>query len=133
MTRVSITRLRLRTRWYEIPFIYYALRSSTQAKRADGCLGVHLRRISGAYWTMTLWRDSAALRTFMLSGAHKKAMPKLAKWCDEASLAHWEQQDISMPTWAEGEQRLASEGRVSAVSRPSPAHAAGQTLGTVSI
>ena len=39
------------------------------------------------FWTRSLWRDSAAMRTFMQSGgAHGTAMSKLAHWCDEASL-----------------------------------------------
>ena len=100
-----------------------------QAQRADGCLGVTVRRTKGAvYWTMTVWRDDAALRAFMLSGAHRQAMPKLIKWCDEASLAHWQQDTDTLPAWDEGERRLATEGRLSKVAHPSPAQAAGQTL-----
>jgi heme-degrading monooxygenase HmoA len=128
--RVSITRLRLRSFWFELPFLWHAVRSDIQAKRADGCLGVNIRRTDGAYWTMTLWRDTAAMRAFMLSGAHKDAMPKLQNWCSEASLTHWEQDDATMPTWDEGERHLATEGRVSHVKHPSPAQAAGNTSGS---
>jgi heme-degrading monooxygenase HmoA len=130
MTRASITRLRLRSSWFGVPFLWHAVRSQIQATRADGCLGVHVRRTGGAYWTMTLWRDSAATRAFMLSGAHKDAMPKLQHWCDEAALAHWEQDDATAPTWDEGARRLATEGRVSHVHHPSPAQAAGITTGS---
>ncbi|MBY0509562.1 MAG: DUF3291 domain-containing protein [Rhodospirillaceae bacterium] len=129
MTRVSITRLRLRSPWLEPPFLWHAVRSNVQAKGAEGCLGVNIRRANGAYWTLTLWRDTAALRAFMLSGAHKGAMPKLQEWCSEASLAHWEQDGAAMPTWEEAERRLAAEGRVSHVKHPSPAQAAGNTSG----
>lgn len=130
MMRVSITRLRLRSRWFELPFLWHAIRSNAQAKSADGCLSVAVRRHGGAYWTMTLWRDAAATRAFMLSGAHKAAMPTLQRWCDEASLDQWEQVDTSLPSWSEGEQRLATAGRVSHVVHPSPAQAAGRTLGS---
>jgi hypothetical protein len=130
MPRVSITRLRLRSAWFEIPFLWYAVRSHIQAKGADGCLDLMIRRAHGAYWTMTLWRDAAATRAFMLSGAHKTAMPKLQNWCDEASLAHWEQADAAMPTWEEAERRLATEGRLSHVHHPSPAQTAGLTVGS---
>lgn len=130
MTRISITRLRLRSVWFELPFLWHAVRSHIQAKGADGCLGVNIRRANGAYWTMTMWRDTAAMRAFMLSGAHKDAMPKLQNWCDEASLAHWEQGDAVMPAWEEGERRLATAGRVSHVHHPSPAQSAGLAFGS---
>jgi hypothetical protein len=130
MARVSITRLRLRSRWFELLFLWHAVRSNIQAKRADGCLGVSVRRADGAYWTMTMWRDAAATRAFMLSGAHKDAMPKLQTWCDEASLAHWEQDTATMPTWDEGARRLTADGRLSHVKHPSPAQSAGLTMGS---
>ncbi len=107
------------------------MRSRGQAQRSEGLLGLALRRTGGGtYWTMTLWRDSAAMRAFMLSGAHRDAMPKLAGWCDEAAVAHWEITDNVLPGWAEGEDRLAREGRLTPVTNPSPAHAAGKTLGS---
>lgn len=130
MNRVTITRLRLRSAWFALPFIWHAARSNAQAKRADGCLAVRVRRAQGAYWTMTLWRDAAATRAFMLSGAHKKAMPHLQNWCDEASLAHWDHDGADLPSWEDGMQRLAAEGRLSHVAHPSPAHAAGRTRGS---
>lgn len=131
MARVSITRLRIRGLFFELPFIWHAVRSQMQAKRADGCLAMDLRRTSGAvYWTKTVWRDNAAMRAFMLSGAHRQAMPKLAGWCDEASLTHWQQDGDILPTWAEAEDRLGREGRTSLVAYPSPAHLAGKTLGS---
>jgi len=130
MNRVSITRLRLRSVLYEIPFIWHAARSNAQAQRAEGCLAITVRRHQGAYWTLTVWKDSAALRAYMLTGAHRAAMPKLSDWCDEASVGHWEQEGTALPSWAEGEQRLAREGRLSAINHPSAAHAAGLILGS---
>ncbi len=131
MSRVSITRLRIRSLFYELPFIWHAVRSQMQAKRADGCQGMTLRRTPGAvYWTITIWRDNAAMRAFMLSGAHRKAMPKLVNWCDEASLTHWQQDTDALPTWDEAEERLGREGRTSLVANPSLAHLAGKTLGS---
>jgi hypothetical protein len=130
MTRVSITRLRLRSTFYELPFIWHAVRSRMQAERAEGCLGIAVRRHRGAYWTMTLWRDAVSMRAFMLSGAHRNAMPKLAGWCDEAAVGHWEQEAQTMPAWAEAEDQLARNGRTSLIANPSPAHAAGNTMGS---
>jgi heme-degrading monooxygenase HmoA len=130
MPLVAITRLRLRSVIFELPFIWHAVPSGSQAKRADGCMNTVLRRAAGAYWTMTMWRDAAAMRAYMTSGAHLKAMPKLIKWCDEAAVAHWQQDSTELPSWKEGEHRLAAEGRLSKVAHPSPAHLAGYILGS---
>lgn len=131
MSHVSITRLRLRSGWSFLPFLWHTLKSQIQAKRADGILNMTLRRQPGhVYWTLTVWRDTAAMRAFMTSGAHLKAMPKLIDWCDEAAVAHWQQEASTLPTWNEGEIRLAREGRLSKLRNPSAAHAAGSILGS---
>lgn len=129
MSTISVTRLRL-NRWRDWPaFLFHAVRSAIQAKRADGNLGVALRNDGRVHWTMTAWRDPAALRAFMLSGNHRQAMPKLAGWCDEASLARFEHDGRELPSWKTAEGILAAEGRTSKLDHPSPAHAAGLTLG----
>jgi len=131
VAHVSITRLRLRSGWYFFPFLWHTIRSQMQAKRADGHLAMTLRRQPGhVYWTLTAWRDTAAMKAFMASGAHLKAMPKLMEWCDEAAVAQWQQENAALPTWSEGEERLTRTGRLSKLRNPSPAHAAGQVLGS---
>lgn len=127
---VSVTRLRLRRARFFVPFVWDTMRVRAQALEAQGCLASKVRRTrGGVYWTLTSWRDEAAMRAFMTSGAHFKAMPKLLHWCDEASLTHWTQDDGDV-AWREAERRLAIQGRTSKVRYPSPAHAAGKTLGS---
>ncbi len=130
MAHVSITRLRLRSNWYLPLFFWHSFRSQRQAQSSDGCLNVIARYHRGAFWTLTMWRDYAATHTFMVSGAHLAAMPKLKIWCDEASLAHWEQEAATRPSWSDSETRLRNEGRTSKVLHPSSAHANGLTLGS---
>ncbi|WP_299646173.1 hypothetical protein [uncultured Jannaschia sp.] len=48
-------------------------------------------------------------------------MPKLARWCDQASVVHWTAD--AAPDWAEAERRMRREGRPSKVRHPSPRHA----------
>jgi Domain of unknown function (DUF3291) len=123
MPSVSITRLRVRKWRYLPPFIVWALRSSKQARRAPGNLGVWLLNDQNkTFWTKTVWHDDAAMKAFMLSDPHKSAMPKLLEWCDEASLVRWSQADASPPSWADAHQRLEAEGRPSKVNHPSEAH-----------
>ena len=68
------------------------------------------------------------LRAYTHSDAHKKAMPKLQQWCDEASIVHWDQQDKEFPDWHFAYEKMLSEGRVSKVKHPSPNHADMQFL-----
>jgi hypothetical protein len=128
MLTVSVTRLRLRSAWYFPAFLWYAISSQRQSQRADGCLGAKVRKSGGAFWTVTVWRDVAAMRAFMLSGAHRKAMPHLVNWCDEAATARFDWTQPELPSWVEAERQMAANGKTSPVKHPSPAHAAGQTM-----
>ena len=130
VAHVSVTRLRLRSNWLLPAFFWHSFRSQRQAQANDGCFSAIARYHKGAFWTLTVWRDYAATRAFMVGGPHRAAMPKLKTWCDEASLAHWEQETEARPRWSEAETHLRNEGRTSVVLHPSPAHAAGLTLGS---
>lgn len=122
MPFVSITRLRLRS-WRFVPgLIWYALLSRRQARSASGNLrALTLREANNTFWTCTVWRDEAAMRAFMVSGAHRRAMRVLPDWCDEASVAHWQQDSAEPPSWSDVHRRMQSEGRRSKVRYPSPA------------
>jgi hypothetical protein len=123
MPLVSITRLRLRSWRYFPGQLWYALLSSRQAKASPGNLAVKvLREANNTFWTCTVWTDEAAMRAFMMSGAHRQAMPRLVEWCDEASVAHYQQETAEPPTWPEAHRRMQTEGRPSKVRHPSEAH-----------
>lgn len=126
---ISVTRLRVRSYLYLLPFMWDSLRSARQARRAPGFLGGKLmgdgRKTS---WTVTAWADESSMRAFRNSDAHRNAMPKLFDWGEESSYAHWEQETAQLPDKKEAHRRLRDEGRLSKVRRPSPAHAAGQTV-----
>jgi hypothetical protein len=120
---VSITRLRLRSWRYMPAFAVQALHSALQAKAAQGNLGVAvLAEAHRAFWTQTIWIDESAMRAFMRAGAHRRAMGKLAAWCDEAAVAHWTQQASDTLSWDAVWQRMRSEGRPSTVKYPTAAH-----------
>ncbi len=127
---VSVTRLRLRAFRFFLPLAWHTGKVNRQIARADGCLSSAVRGgPSGIFWTVSVWRDEAAMRAFMASGAHLAAMPKLKHWCDEASAAHWTQETPTV-SWADAEGGLAQHGWTSKVLHPSPAHATGSPLGS---
>lgn len=125
MAFVSITRLRVRS-WRFLPmFALYALRSARQAVKAEGNLATRLLRDKrNTFWTSTLWTTDTAMRTFMLSGIHRKAMHRLPHWCDEAAVVHWTDDSSELPTWDDAHARLQREGRCSKVNQPSHSHTA---------
>jgi quinol monooxygenase YgiN len=125
MAFISVTRLRIRSVFYLPQFIWHTLKSQRQVARSAGFLGGRLMRDPGnAFWTVTAWKDEAAMRAYRGSGAHMKAMPKLLDWCDEASIAHWEQNGAGLPEWSEAHRRMVAEGRMSKVRHPSQAQLA---------
>jgi len=72
---------------------------------------------------MTAWDSQESMRAFMSSGPHKRAMPHLLNWCDEASVAHWTQSETTTPSWTEAAEKMRALGRPSKVLNPSPQHA----------
>ncbi len=124
MPFVSLTRLRIRSIRFLPFFALHTTRSIRQVKRAPGFLtGALLLDRRFTFWTLTAWDSHESMRQYMLNGSHKTAMPHLLRWCDEASVAHWEQPETTLPTWLEADQRMRHTGRISKVRNPSPNHA----------
>ena len=124
MVFVSLTRLRVRSIRFLPMFALDALRTQRQVQRAPGFkVGALLPDRRWTFWTMTAWDSQESMRRYMTTGAHKTAMPKLLHWCDEASVAHWEQESEALPGWEEADRRMRESGRVSKVRFPSPQHA----------
>lgn len=127
MAFISVTRLRLRGLRFMPGFAWHTLASRRQASRADGFLGGYVAAGPGpGYWTVTAWTDRAAMLAYRNTAAHKRAMPRLIGWCNEASIAHWEQPTPALPSPADALARMLELGRVSKVRHPTPEHAAGR-------
>jgi Domain of unknown function (DUF3291) len=127
MPLISVTRLRVRSWSYFPPFALQSLKSAKQAECSAGFLGGRLlRNPKNVFWTMTAWKDEAAMNAFRSAGAHGGVMRKLLDWCDEATVVHWEQDASWLPTWQDAHGRMVKEGRRSKVNYPSPAQMSNQ-------
>lgn len=125
MSFVSVTRLRVRSFRFLLPFALHFLRTRRQVRDAPGFQGGSLLADRAwTFWTMTAWDSQASMRRYMTAGAHRAAMPRLLDWCDEASVVHWDQPGDALPTWPEADRRMRESGRPSKVRNPSPDHAA---------
>ena len=125
MALISLTRLRLASPRFLPGFAWYAVRSSWQARRSPGFRGMRLladRRL--VFWTATAWDDLASMKAYRSAGPHRAAMPRLAAWCDEASVTRWIGPVGSMGDWAAAHARMVAEGKASHVRHPSPEHVA---------
>lgn len=101
-------------------FLIQSFRSARQAKSAEGNLAVALlRQAKSTYWTRTVWTSEAAMKAFMLAGAHRGVMRKLLNWCDEAAVVHWTQDSPVPPEWPEAREKMQAMGRTSKVNHPS--------------
>jgi hypothetical protein len=127
MPLVSVTRLRVRSFIYIPQFLWDSFRSVRQAERSTGFLGGRLLvNAKNVFWTMTVWKDEAAMNAYRTAGAHRKAMPKLLNWCNEAAVVHWTQDSSEIPLWREVPQRMGDGGKLSKVYHPSPVQASAQ-------
>ncbi len=128
MYTVSITRLRVRSIFYMPLFMLHAMRTMTQAQKADGVQGVETRfEKNNVVWTKTIWADEAKMKEYRGSGAHQIAMRLLSEICNEASVALWQQADTQLPTWEEAHQQMLINGKLSKVKHPSALQTAGRT------
>jgi hypothetical protein len=124
MPFVSLTRLRIRSFRFVPLFVIHTFRSIRQVRKARGFQSGALLIDRGlAFWTLTAWDSQESMRAFMTTGAHKRAMPHLLHWCDEASVAHWEQAETTLPSWTQADRKMREGGRASKVLHPSPQHA----------
>jgi hypothetical protein len=125
MPFVSITRLRVRSWPYLLPFLIQTLRITRQAAKADGSLAVKvLRDRRNTFWTATSWLSDGSMKAFMHTKPHGPTMRRLLQWCDEAALVHWSQGGVELPSWEEAHERIQRQGRPSKVNHPSAAHTA---------
>ncbi|MGK7890931.1 MAG: hypothetical protein AB4042_16495 [Leptolyngbyaceae cyanobacterium] len=128
MTYLSMTRLRLRSPLYLLPFALYTFRSVRQAQRTPGFLqGKIMFTADLAGWTALLWKSEAAIRAYVSAGAHGEAMNYTQQWASEAVHGH-QVMDFArvagteLPSWGAIAQSLSENGHFYSLPYPSVNH-----------
>jgi hypothetical protein len=123
MILVSVTRLHLKSNRYLPDFVWHTATTAWQIINIQGFVGGRLIQDDhGGYWTVTMWENKQAMLDYRNSGAHRRVMPLLQKWCDEAVLVHWEQPDRSLPSMEEAYLHILENGYFARLTNPSTSH-----------
>ena len=86
MPIIVVTRLRLKHPAVLNDFFNAAASSLEQAQKAAGNLGADaLAEAHDTWWTVTAWRDRAAMEAYVHADPHHATMARLDDWCDEAT------------------------------------------------
>lgn len=123
MVFISVTRLRLSSILHLPVFFIKNEKVIKQLKHSDGFIsGKLLVDKHLTFWTLTLWESETHMKAFRNSFNHKKAMPRLPGWCDEASYTHWLSEKTELPDWNEIHAKLSQYAKYTKVKKPSQAH-----------
>jgi heme-degrading monooxygenase HmoA len=80
-----------------------------QLAAADGLIGYSLwaKPVAKRYWTLSVWRDEAALVSFMRTTLHAEIMTKLRPDMSATKFVRWTVKGSEAPiTWDEGLRHL---------------------------
>lgn len=69
-----------------------------------------------------IWTTVQHRRFARFFPTHRKTMPYLAEWADEASVGHWSQPGCDLPEWPDAVRRLRAEERPVTLRHPGPNH-----------
>lgn len=101
--------LPLRRRRTVFRFMHYARAIQRQLEGTDGLIGYTLRAkpFRGRFWTLSAWRDEAALAAFVRASPHRDIMGKLQSGMGETKFIRWRVTGTPGPlSWSEGIRRL---------------------------
>ena len=91
--------LPLKSYWRIPIFLFYTMQVVKQLASAEGVLGysVLARPLSKQFWTLSTWKDDAALRTFVQYPPHLHIMTALAPHMGETKFVRWTVKGSELP------------------------------------
>jgi len=101
--------LPLKSFWQIPHFFLYTAQVTKQLASAEGVLGysVLARPLSKQFWTLSAWKDDAALRTFVQYPPHTRIMTALTPHMGETKFVRWMVKGFQLPlSWEDAPSRL---------------------------
>jgi quinol monooxygenase YgiN len=102
-----------KSHWRFPVFFFYTMQVVKQMASAEGLLGysVPARPLSKQFWTLSAWRDEAALRTFVQHPPHVRIMTALTLHMGETKFVRWMVKGAQMPSsWDDALHRFGDSG-----------------------
>ncbi len=106
---VSITGLQLRAIWHAPRFWTLAMPAMAAAQTAPGNLSASARTVSGVHHTLTTWDSAAAMRAYLTSDSHRRAVAAFPRIAEGKTHGYWSD---GHPTWDDALDHWAAHGRV---------------------
>jgi quinol monooxygenase YgiN len=95
-------------------FFYYTVQVQRQLASAQGLLGysVLARPLSKRFWTLSAWKDEAALRDFVRHPPHVRIMTAIAPHMEQTKFLRWTVKGSQLPLgWDDALRRFADNSR----------------------
>jgi quinol monooxygenase YgiN len=91
--------LPLKSYWRVPPFVFYTAQVMRQLASARGLLGYSLlaRPLSKRFWTLSAWKDEAALSAFVQHEPRLRLMAALAPYMDKTKFVRWMVKGSQLP------------------------------------
>ncbi|WP_034520036.1 DUF3291 domain-containing protein [Actinomadura rifamycini] len=111
---VMASRFEVRSLRHVPGFFLASLALLRQARTAPGAHGFTLKAqlAKRTFWTLSAWRDDAALRAYAAAEPHRSTMRRKRAVMRDSTFVFWTVRGSELPlTWADAQQRLAAEAR----------------------
>jgi quinol monooxygenase YgiN len=102
--------LSLKSYWRMPSFFFYTAQVAKQLASAEGLLGysVLARPLSKRSWTLSAWKDEAALRAFVQHPPHVHILTALAPHMEQTKFLRWNVKGSQLPLrWDDALRRFA--------------------------
>ncbi|ELS32775.1 MULTISPECIES: hypothetical protein [Pseudanabaena] len=120
MFYLSMTRLKLKSPLYLIPFFIQNKKILNQLRASQGFVkGKILAAPNLSMWTVTLWSSEEDLRAFYLNGEHGETIEKINEWSSDSVRCHQLTESDAIPSWENIRLQLTKSGRFRDLTEPS--------------
>ena len=107
---VLASRFQLRRYRDVVPFFVAALRIDAQVRHSEGAVGLALIALRRTFYTLSAWRDHAAIDAMIATEPHRSVMARYHELTSDSRFTTWSASNAAPPTWQEARHRLNAPG-----------------------